>query len=33
MLMLTQASRNWGREAELIDITNFYVNFQEEIFN
>ena len=33
LLMLTQARRNRGRAAELIEITNFYVNFQEKCFN
>ena len=29
--MLTQARRNPGRGADLIEITNFYVNFQENV--
>ena len=35
LLMLTQAYRNRGagRGAELIEITNFYVNVQEKCFN
>ena len=33
LLMLTQALRNRGTGAELIEITNFYVNFQEKYFN
>ena len=33
LLMLTQARRNRGAGIELIEITNFYVNFQEKCFN
>ena len=30
--MLTQARRNQGRETELIEITDLYVNFQKKCF-
>ena len=40
LLMLTQAVETggpglvgWGGGAKLIEITNFYVNFQEKCFN
>ena len=32
LLMLTQARRNRGAGAELMEITNFYVNIQEKMF-
>ena len=33
LLMLMQTHRNRGAGAELIEITNFYVNVQEKCFN